>query len=279
MTSTFLVIGASTGLGRATAASLARDHRVVTVGRHDGADVKADLRDLGDISRAAARLRELGPFAGIACNAGVQFAGAPKLTPSGIEETFAVNVLSHVALIAQLAPAKSTRIGFVGSGTLDPDDRGARRFGFRGGIYTDAKAIAAGTPDPAVSVEQNARDRYATSKLCNLLTVRALAKRGVSAFAIDPGLMPGTGLARDHNAFLRFLWHTGLRVAAWFIPGASTAKRSGRAYARALVNAEPGTYVDSRSRVVEIPAVARRDDRAEQLYAYCLERAGVADPF
>ncbi|HEY0255012.1 MAG TPA: SDR family NAD(P)-dependent oxidoreductase [Kofleriaceae bacterium] len=279
MTSTFLVIGASTGLGRATAETLARTHRVITVGRHAGADVKADLRSLDDIARAAAELKRFGPFAGIACNAGIQDAGEPNLTPSGIEQTFAVNVLSHIAMLAHLAPAKGTRIGFVGSGTLDPENRGARRFGFRGGIYTDVQSLAAGTKDPAVSTVQNARDRYATSKLCNLLTVRALAKRGVDAFAIDPGLMPGTGLARDYGAFSRFAWSSLLHVAALAMPGASTATKSGRAFAWALTHAERGSYVDFHRRVVPIPAVAQRDDQAEQLYTGCLALTGIADPF
>jgi NAD(P)-dependent dehydrogenase (short-subunit alcohol dehydrogenase family) len=279
MTSTYLVIGASTGLGRATAAALRRTHRVVTVGRNADADIKADLRRPSDVARAAAEAKQLGPLAGIACNAGLQDSGAPSFTDAGIEQTFAVNVLAHVAFVAQLAPANATRIGFVGSGTLDPDNRGARRFGFRGGIYTDATSIAAGTLDPELGAAQNARDRYATSKLCDLLVVRALAKRGVNAFAIDPGLMPGTGLARDHGALGRFAWSTILRVAVFAMPGASTATRSGGAFAWALEHAERGTYVDYRRRVVAMPSVAQRDDHAEQIYAHCLALTGVADPF
>lgn len=279
MTSTYLVIGASTGLGRATTEALAREHRVITVGRHTGADIKCDLTKLPDITRAAAEAKALGPFAGIACNAGLQDTGEPTFTDAGVESIFAVNVLAHVAFLAQLAPDKQTRIGLVGSGTMDPDERGATMFGFRGGLYTDAASLAAGKGDPAVDTAQRARDRYATSKLCDLLIVRALAKRGVNAFAIDPGLMPGTGLAREYGRFARFAWNTVLRVAALVMPGASSPKRSGRAYAWALQHAEPGAYIDFRRRVVEPPAVARRDDQAEELYAYCLERAGLRDPF
>lgn len=279
MTSTFLVIGASTGLGRATADTLARDHRVITVGRHAGADITCDLRSLPDVARAANEANRLGPFAGIACNAGLQDTAPPAFTNDGVEQVFAVNVLAHVAFLAHLAPARGTRIGLVGSGTLDPDHRGSKLFGFRGGIYTDATSIAAGTPDPAVDVTQNARDRYATSKLCDLLIVRALANRGHDAFAIDPGLMPGTSLARNYGPVARFAWNTVLRIAAYVMPGASTASRSGRAYAWGLQNAERGTYIDYRRRVVRMPEVAQRDDQAEELYRYCLERAGVADPF
>jgi len=280
MTSTFVVIGASTGLGRATADSLARDHRVVIVGRNAEADIKADLRDLADVARAADEVRALGPLAGIACNAGVQSTGEADFNASGIELTFAVNVLAHLAFIAHLAPAKTTRIGFVGSGTLDPDNRGARRFGFRGGRFSDVAALAAGKGDPEASSAQNARDRYATSKLCNLLTVRALAKRGVAAFAFDPGLMPGTGLARDYGIVSRMAWSSVLRVAALAMPGASSARRSGRAFAWALDEAVPGAYYDFHRREVAIPAVAQRDDWAEALYLGSLELAGIGrDPF
>lgn len=279
MTSRFLVIGASTGLGRATCRALARDREVVTVGRHAGADIQADLRDLAAVARAAREARQRGPFHGIACNAGIQDTGDVVCTGDGIEQVFAVNVVSHVAFLAHLAPPRSTRIGFVGSGTLDPENRSARRFGFRGGIYTSARSLASGAGDPAADTAQRARDRYATSKLCDLLLVRALARRGVPAFAIDPGLMPGTGLARDYNAVSRFLWSSVLRVAALAMPGASTATRSGRTYAWALQHAEPGTYVDFRRRVVTPPPAAQRDDHAEELYAHCLLLAGVRDPF
>ncbi|HEY4182575.1 MAG TPA: SDR family NAD(P)-dependent oxidoreductase [Kofleriaceae bacterium] len=278
-TSTYLVIGASTGLGRATATALRAQHRVVTIGRRPEDEIKADLRDLADIARAANEAKALGPLAGIACNAGVQDAGTPLYTPSGLEQTFAVNVLAHVAFLAHLAPPKETHIGFVGSGTLDPDNSGARRMGFKGGIYTSAPTLAAGKNDESISAAQNGRNRYATSKLCDLLVVRALAARGVHAFAIDPGLMPGTGLARDYGPISRFLWSTVLRVVALAMPGASTTKRSGRAFAWALENAKPGAYVDYRRREMPIPAVAQRDDQAEDLYAHCLSLAGVADPF
>lgn len=246
-------------------------HRVVTVGRQAEADVTCDLRDLADVARAAEEAKSLGPFAGIACNAGVQDTGEPTFVGGGVETAFAVNVLAHVAFVARLAPAVDTRIGFVGSGTLDPENRGARMFGFRGGTYTTAAEIAAGKLD--------ARGRYATSKLCDLLIVRALATRGVHAFAIDPGLMPGTGLARDYGAVMRFLWGTVLHAMALVMPGASSATRSGKAFAWALEHAGRGEYVDFRRRVVPMPAVAQRDDQAEELYAYCLELAGVADPF
>lgn len=282
MTSPFLIIGASTGLGRETARSLARDHRVITAGRNAEADVKVDLRSLADVTRAAKELAALGPFAGIVCNAGIQESGAPRFTDDKIVESFAVNHLAHFALVLHLAGslAPHARVAFIGSGTLDPENAGARRFGFRGGLYTTAKQLAAGEGD-APNEAQGARDRYATSKLCNLLTVQALARRGVAAFAFDPGLMPGTGLARNYNIVTRAAWSSVLKLAAMFMRGASSAKRSGAALAYYMTAADtaPGGYYEFTRERLPLPAVAQNTAHAEDLYATSLELAGFArDP-
>jgi NAD(P)-dependent dehydrogenase (short-subunit alcohol dehydrogenase family) len=278
MTSQYLIIGASTGLGRATARALARDHHIIVAGRNAEADVSVDLRDLADVARAATELRTKGPFAGIVCNAGIQQAGAAT---DKLGETFAVNHLAHFALVLHLA-GPGTRVAFIGSGTLDPDNAGARRFGFRGGRYTSAKQLAAGELDPAVDAAQNARDRYATSKLCNVLTVQALASRGVDAFTFDPGLMPGTGLARNYNFFIRAVWNSVLKLVAMFMRGASTAKRSGAVLAHFMTTKDfsRGAYYEFTRERLELPAVAQDRDHAEDLYATSLALAGFAsDPF
>jgi len=271
-TSPFLVIGASQGLGRATARRLGPGP-VVVAGRNPEADVRVDLRDLSDVARAAGELRARGPFAGIVCNAGVQaFGDAMHRTPDGFEETFAVNHLAHLALVARLAPPPGTRIAFIGSGTLDPENRGARRFGFRGA------GAAFLRPDRRSCAAHNPRDRYATSKLCNLLTAQALARRGLCAFSFDPGLMLGTGLAREYPFFLRLLASTVLRVAALAMSGASSARRSGAALASLMHTAEPGYYDFHRKRV-PFPAIAQHDDWSEDLYTTSLALLGLADPF
>jgi NAD(P)-dependent dehydrogenase (short-subunit alcohol dehydrogenase family) len=279
MTSTYLVIGASTGLGRETARALARDHRVIVAGRNAEADVNVDLRDLADVARAASELRAKGPFAGVVCNAGVQQTGEPTFTTDKLEETFAVNHLAHFAMVLKLSLAPGTRVALIGSGTLDPDNAGARRFGFRGGRYTTARALAAGKGDPDVGAAQNARDRYATSKLCNLLTVQALAQRGIAAVAFDPGLMPGTGLARNYNLVMRAAWSSVMKLVGCFMSGASSAKRSGAALAWLMTTPDvvAGGYYDFHRRLVETPAVARRADHAEELYSTSLELAGFTE--
>lgn len=295
---TYAVIGASAGLGLATVVALARaGHRVIAAGRdvdrtraaiaraagpHAArVDVRrVDLADLADVRRFARELAAGGPMlAGIACNAGVQHARELRRTADGLEETFAVNHLAHVTLVelAMAALAPGARIVFVGSRTHDPRDPGARRFGFRGGRYTDARALADGTGDPTVDAPQQARDRYATSKLCNLLASFDLARRipaeRACVLAFDPGLMPGTGLARDRGALTRLAWHTILRVAGALMPAASTARRSGAALAWLLTDPSlagiTGAYYDFRRRRIEPWDGARRADWAADLDAYC----------
>lgn len=51
--------------------------------------------------------------------------------------------------------------------------------------------------------------RYSTSKLCNILTTYELQKRpsktNITENAFDPGMVPGTGLARTYPPLLRFV--------------------------------------------------------------------------
>jgi NAD(P)-dependent dehydrogenase (short-subunit alcohol dehydrogenase family) len=69
---------------------------------------------------------------------------------------------------------------------------------------------------------------YATSKLAvNYLCHEVQGRYGdrLRCNVHDPGLMPGTGLARDMNRFRRFMWD---RVMPHLpLPGTSTPQRSG----------------------------------------------------
>jgi NAD(P)-dependent dehydrogenase (short-subunit alcohol dehydrogenase family) len=64
--------------------------------------------------------------------------------------------------------------------------------------------------------------RYTASKLANVLFSCELARRlpaGVKVNAFDPGLMPGTGLAREAAAPLRWLWNHVLprAIRCWVV--------------------------------------------------------------
>ncbi|KAK5632280.1 hypothetical protein RRF57_007994 [Xylaria bambusicola] len=76
-------------------------------------------------------------------------------------------------------------------------------------IYTTGEELA--HPPPAI-VEGPGRRHYANAKLANILWTYALHKRlsekvpdrGITVNSFDPGLMPGTGLAREASLLMRY---------------------------------------------------------------------------
>ncbi|WP_296336582.1 SDR family NAD(P)-dependent oxidoreductase [Reyranella sp.] len=208
-------------------------------------------------------------LASFAANAGLQITGPCRLTADGYEETFQANFLGHAVLIERLLPhlAPGAPVILTASGTHDPAIRAARMFGFRGGLFVGADRVAKGDLDPAASVKQQGMDRYATSKLCVILHVYALARRatadGPHFIAFDPGLMPGTGLARERSGLERWAWSNVLPVVARALPGTSTAQASGAAYAELLTGrAFPGgTGLHIDFTLAEVPS--SHDSRCE----------------
>jgi NAD(P)-dependent dehydrogenase (short-subunit alcohol dehydrogenase family) len=254
-----LVTGATSGIGLELASRLLADPacRLVVGARHP--EAAGALRALAGPERLVILPLDLASLAStvafaelverhltgdrlasFAANAGLQITGPRRLTADGYEETFQANFLGHALLIERLLPhlAPGAPVVLTASGTHDPAIRAARMFGFRGGLFVGADSVAKGDLDPAASVTQQGMDRYATSKLCAILHVYALARRaavdGPRFIAFDPGLMPGTGLARERSGLERWAWSNVLPVLARAIPGASTARKSATAYAKIL---------------------------------------------
>ncbi|MBN9514422.1 MAG: SDR family NAD(P)-dependent oxidoreductase [Alphaproteobacteria bacterium] len=268
-----LVTGATSGVGLELARALLADsaHQLIVGARRPAAAttlralagpdrlaiLPLDLASLASTHAFAdlveARLADT-RLASLAANAGLQIVGPRRLTTDGYEETFQANWLAHAVLIDRLRPLMMPRapVAITASGTHDPADVGARRFGFRGGIYVGIDRVARGDLDAAVPVKQQGMDRYATSKLCAILDVYALARRGPPEgprfFAFDPGLMPGTGLARERSSVERWAWSNLMPLLAYVMPGASTPHRSAAAYAQLLTGRvfaqETGVHLD-----------------------------------
>jgi len=216
---------------------------VIGTGRSaSGHDGSIELRslDLGSMRSietfAAGLAADLGsgaiaPLTAIVANAGVQFTTA-QVTEDGFEATIGINHLGHLALIARLLPLLSRpgRIAIVASGVHNPKQ-------FTGMPHPRLEPIR------DLVTHQDGRGpqriaglrRYSTSKLANVLTAYALSARladeGIVVTAFDPGLMPGTGLARDGNALERFAFEVLMKPLV-LLPGASTAERSGKFLAR-----------------------------------------------
>lgn len=173
-----------------------------------------DLQSQASVRDFAATFRELnlGPLTALILSAGLQFSEGGAIGECGADLTFTNNHLGHFLLANLLAGdmAPEGRIIFVSSGTHDP----ANRTGIPAPLIRRAVDAAypaqAGNNDPPNVAGPRA---YSTSKLCNILCAYELDRRvqlcgrsGPSIIAFDPGLMPGTGLARTYPAPLRLIW-------------------------------------------------------------------------
>lgn len=256
---TAIITGANTGLGfecaRALLASDPAWHILLAVrdtGR--GADAAArlqypgrttvselDLASLRSVRRFADRLPRLDllPLHALVCNAGLQLVTGSQTTADGYEMTFGVNHLGHFALTQHLVDALTTpaRIVVVSSGTHDPD----KFTGMPAPQYHSAEDLV--SPQANGLTGGEGRRRYTTSKLCNLLFGYELDRRlghgarGITVNAFDPGLMPGSGLARGYSPVQRVAWRL-LVPALRVLPNVNSIRRSGANLA-ALVN-DPG---------------------------------------
>lgn len=246
-TRTAIITGAGTGLGFECTRALLDDdpswHIVLAVrdtgrgadavarlGRPDRCTVlEMDLASLRSVHRFVEDFRAaaLPPLHAIVCNAGLQVVSGTQWTADGVEMTFGVNHLGHFALVqgllGDLEPA--ARIVVVSSGTHDP----AQRTGMPAPNYPTAAELA----HPAQTADANGRRRYTTSKFCNVLFAYELDRRlghgaqGITVNAFDPGLMPGSGLARDYSTLGRWAWRY-LFPALRVLPNVNSIRGSGR---------------------------------------------------
>lgn len=184
-------------------------------------------------------------IASLSCIAGLQILGPQGMTKNGIDETFATNVMGHLQLIDGLRDhlAPEAAVVTIGSGTHIPGNKLAARAGFAGSDYVSAAGCAKGeSTKPERDELGRALDRYATSKLCAIFLAAALADdpaySGIRAYCLDPGLMPGTGLARQQTAVVRFVWKRIMPVLASFVEGVSSPTRSAQMLVDGLILGE-----------------------------------------
>lgn len=243
-----IITGANTGLGFECARALLESdpswHVVLAVrDTRRGADAAArlgcpgrttvaelDLASLRSVRQFADSSRQLDipPLKALVCNAGLQLVGGSHTTAEGYELTWGVNHLGHFALTQHLLDAVTVpaRIVVVSSGTHDPD----KFTGMPAPRYRCADDLLSPPPDGLTGEE--GRRRYTTSKLCNVLFSYELDRRlghgarGITVNAFDPGLMPGSGLARDYGSIQRLAWRL-LMPALRLLPNVNSTSRSG----------------------------------------------------
>jgi NAD(P)-dependent dehydrogenase (short-subunit alcohol dehydrogenase family) len=148
---------------------------------------------------------------GLVLNAGIQFGDVDQRTADGFEATFAVNHLAHYLLLRLLMPRLASGAAVVIT-TSDTHDPKALPFSSRfAPEHADAIRLAQGQVRLIPESKASGMRAYATSKLCNVLTARALAssnfaqERGLRVIAFNPGLTPGTQLMRNSSAGVKFV--------------------------------------------------------------------------
>jgi NAD(P)-dependent dehydrogenase (short-subunit alcohol dehydrogenase family) len=267
-----LITGATRGIGRAAAVEIARQgaevalvgrdpERVKAVAREakaagGGAPVHEHVADLSLMTEVRALASEVKARYGyldvLANNAGAMF-GSRKVTSEGLERTFALNHVAPFLLTNLLTDRlKSGRVVTTASdahkgGRLDLDDLQSER-------------------------SYSAMRVYGTTKLCNILFTRELAKRApqLRANCFHPGVVR-TGFGKNEND----IWKVLTTLGAPFL-------RSPQRGARSLVwlalsekaAGLTGAYVQD-ERALEPSAQAQDQTLAEGLWERSAQLAGL----
>ncbi|CAI7624323.1 unnamed protein product [Penicillium viridicatum] len=299
-TQSVLITGGTSGLGYHCALEIARQHpeyRVIIACRSDPYQVTKemntllhqtnvtwiplDLSSLETVRNFAAQWEshKYPPIQSLVCNAALQFPGAAEYTVDGYEKTFAISHLGHALLFSLLRPylADKARVVIVSSGVHYAE----QKTGMPKPNYISAEELA---HPPASISNAIGRLHYCNTKLANVLYMRFLSineKNGKhwTVTAFDPGLMPGTGLARHGSTVEQFLWNRVLPHAfpvlkALISPNIHTAKDSGASLARLAVGEDvdgvSGRYFEGR-REVESSKASFDKGNQEDLWEWTLK--------
>jgi NAD(P)-dependent dehydrogenase (short-subunit alcohol dehydrogenase family) len=270
---TVFITGASSGLGLAVAQRLATEQQVrlilpvrnvqraqelkTAIPAKSAAQALFPVMDLSKLESVRAGARALGlqmqgqRIDSVLFNAGVQSAAKPIFTSDGVEQSLAINHLAHHVLMRGLQPLLAERaiVGWTASGTHDPKDPVASKFSFKGAQYLSPQQLQRAQYSSAANKVQLNRDAYATSKACNILSARYFARQNTAQhyFAYDPGLMAGTGLARQQNAFMLAVWKHVLPILGKAMKGTSSPQQSAQLLSNVLLGQHAlssGDYVE-----------------------------------
>jgi NAD(P)-dependent dehydrogenase (short-subunit alcohol dehydrogenase family) len=234
-TRTILITGGTSGVGYACAAHLAQQHPeyliIIAARKNDNSAAESintklkqtnvqylplDLSSFTNIRTFAKdwETKNYPPIQALLLNAALQWPRKLHKTEDGIESTFGIahvgNALLFFLLFHHLS--HNARIIITSSGTHDP----AQKTGLPDAKYDTAEELA--HPSGKPSALASGMQRYASAKLANVMFTYALHRRCISlkekdagktltVVAFDPGLMPGTGLARGAPFPIRWMWN------------------------------------------------------------------------
>jgi NAD(P)-dependent dehydrogenase (short-subunit alcohol dehydrogenase family) len=272
-----VVTGATSGIGKAAAAALARQGaEIIVVGRDpgraeataaaiqaDGAPPPkveiADLARLDQVRALAGRLNQTLDRVDVLINNAGLVLNERQVTPDGYEHVFAVNHLAPFLLTNLLRP-KLTASAPGRVITVSSDAHTAARLDL---------------DDPNLEHGWSSWRSYSNSKLANILFTRELARRldgtGVTANCLHPGVVR-TGFGRDARPLMR----VGITIAKPFMlspeRGADTI-----VYLASSpdVAAKTGGYYVKRQ-LREPSAAARDDGLARRLWEISERLTGLA---
>jgi len=216
---TIVMTGGTNGIGLVAAEQMRRAPDVrLLVGARGKAPSKLetlplDLTRLASVRSFAAAVEQWpgdGQIDGLVLNAGMQVRNIDQRTEDGFEPTFAVNHLAHYLLLRLLSPrlAPGAIVVITTSNLHDPKTNPIAP-----PEHADAEKLAEGQALLIAKKDTRAVLRaYAASKLCNMITARALAASplprglGLRVIAFNPGFTPGTQLTRDHGNGLKIFF-------------------------------------------------------------------------
>lgn len=315
--STILITGGTTGLGYFAAHSLAQqcpDSKVIIASRSDktkAADslnaviskshppsgkvhepqviyLPLDLSSTTNIRtfvKAHFDTHNFPPISKLLLNAGLQFykGTSVHLTPDGIETTFGINHVGHALLFFLLKPHLTSKAHIVitSSGTHDP----AQKTAAPDAVYTSAELLAHPTDNDGYETKRRGLQRYATSKLTNVLFGYALNRRIKSSNSqqwtmaiMDPGLMPGTSLARDLPPVLFWIFVHIAPHLVWLMRllvyhNTNTPQKSGTNLAYVAMDEkadDAGKYFEGR-KVIPTSKDSYDETKQEDLWAWTVQ--------
>ncbi len=262
---TFLVTGANTGIGLATARSLAdRGARVhvacrsaekgnaavagiiAATGNQDVSFLQLDLADLASVRTSAQAFLAAGePLHVLINNAGI--GGQRGLTKDGFELMFGVNHLGHFAFTMALLDCLTTSKARIVNVASD--------------AHYQASGIDFGLLRRRTRTITGMRE-YAVSKLCNVLFSQELARRlagtGVTTYALHPGVVAS-------DIWRRVPWPVRPLIKARMLTSEQGAQTSLYCATSPEVAADSGLYYDQ-CKVREASPVAT-PELGEQLWA------------
>lgn len=276
---TVIVTGANTGIGLETAAELAGmgARTIITTrdpvkaataveairSRHPQADVESvqlDLAQLADVRRAAEEFLDRCPRIDVLVNNAGLVLGKRSTTVDGYETTFQVNHLGPFLLtnllLERLKESAPSRIVNVASTA----HRGAR---------LDLADLHTEKGYRGMRV-------YGTTKLCNILFTKELARRlegtGVTANSLHPGTVR-TGFGKDGDTHGVFA--IGVKLGGVFFKSPAQGARTSVYLASSPdVDRHTGEYWVNK-KIAKPSAAARNDENARRLWDMSAELVGL----